>query len=61
MNHRHRIEEEYERLNRELKSNTEYNMKRYLEEKKRIRAITGIVSKITPKPPYLRRREATKA
>lgn len=46
MNHRHRIEEEYERLNRELKSNTEYNMKRYLEEKKRIRAITGMSESI---------------
>ena len=43
---RHRIEEEYERLNNELKSNTEYNMKRYLEEKKRIRAMTGMSESI---------------
>ena len=49
MNHRHRIEEEYERLNRELKSNTEYNMKRYLEEKKRIRAIRLSDKKLSSK------------
>lgn len=46
MAQRHRIEEEYERLNNELKSNTEYNMKRYLEEKKRIRAMTGMSESI---------------
>ena len=40
------IEMEYEQLNRELKSNTEYNMKQYLEEKKRIRAMTGMTDSI---------------
>ena len=40
------IEMEYDQLNRELKSNTEYNMKQYLEEKKRIRAMTGMLDSI---------------
>ena len=46
MRHRERIEDEYEQLNRELKSNTEYNMKQYLEEKKRIRSMTGLAESI---------------
>ena len=43
---RDHIEHEYERLNRELKSNTEYNMKQYLAEKKRIREQTGMMDSI---------------
>ena len=37
-----RIEFEYENLNRELKNDTQYNLKTYLAEKKRIREKTGM-------------------
>jgi len=42
-----RIEVEYERLNRELKSDTQYNLKTYLAEKKRLREKIGIVDSIS--------------
>lgn len=38
-----RIEFEYENLNRELKNDTQYNLKTYLAEKKRIREKHGMV------------------
>ena len=41
-----RVEQEYLALDRELKSNTEYNMKQYLSEKKRIRAQAGLADSI---------------
>ena len=44
MRDRHRIEYEYEVMNRELKSNNDYNLKRYLHEKKAIRDKMGLES-----------------
>ena len=40
---RHKIEFEYDSLNRELKSNNDYNLKQYLHEKKSLRNQMGIV------------------
>ena len=37
-----RLEFEYEQLNRELKNDTQYNLKTYLAEKKKIRKQTGV-------------------
>jgi DNA primase catalytic subunit len=38
------IEEEYGRFNREIKQGRDYDLKRYLQEKKRIREQTGLKS-----------------
>lgn len=42
-----RIEFEYERLNHELKSDTQYNLKTYLYEKKRLREKSGMADSIS--------------
>ena len=42
-----RIEFEYENLNRELKNDTQYNLKTYLAEKKRIREKTGMGNSVS--------------
>ena len=41
-----RVEIEYERLNRELKSDHQYNLKTYLAEKKRLREKTGMAESV---------------
>lgn len=42
-----RIEFEYEWLNQELKSDTQYNLKTYLAEKKRLREKSGLADSIS--------------
>ena len=44
---RERVEIEYEKLNRELKADSQYNLKTYLAEKKRLREKTGMVDSVS--------------
>ena len=44
---RERVEIEYEKLNRELKADNQYNLKSYLADKKRIREKTGLVDSVS--------------
>ena len=44
---RQRVEYEYEKLNNELKSDTQYNLKNYLADKKKIRAKMGMADSIS--------------